>query len=173
MNDFDYFLCDDLIKEWADHIGVSENRIAFFHSKFNTSYASASAFQDIVGQAQKNLGNLTPQDFQLESKRNIWNANYNSKEGVNTAISRVRKGASVTDIIEQIKQTTKNPYLSKEVYLVLNFISKSDLESFLDDLVNGVAFNERNEVIQILWFISSLINSCQELNTEVTIYCRP
>jgi hypothetical protein len=173
LKDFDYFLCDDLIKEWADHIGVSENRIVFFHSKYNTSYASASAFQDIVGQAQKNLGNLTPQDFQLESKRNIWNANYNSKEGVNTAISRVRKGASADDIIEQIKQTTKNPYLRKEVYLVLNFISKSELESFLDDLVNGIAFTERNEVIQILWFISSLISSCQELNTEVTIYCRP
>ena len=173
LNDFDYFLCDDLIKEWADHIGVSENRIVFFHSKYNTSSASASAFQDIVGQAQKNLGNLTPQDFQLESKRNIWNANYNSKEGVNTAISRVRKGASANDIIEQIKQTTKNPYLRKEVYLVLNFISKSALESFLNDLVNGIAFTERNEVIQILWFISSLISSCQELNTEVTIYCRP
>lgn len=173
MNDFDYFLCDDLIKEWADHIGVSENRIVFFHSKFNTSYASASAFQDIVGQAQKNLGNLIPQDFQLESKRNLWNATYNSKDGINTAISRVRKGASANDIIEQIKQTTKNPYLRKEVYLVLNFISKSDLESFLDDLLNGVAFTERNEAIQILWFISSLISSCQELNTEVTIYCRP
>lgn len=173
LNDFDYFLCDDLIKEWADHIGVSENRIVFFHSKYNTSYASASAFQDIVGQAQKNLGNFTPQDFQLESKRNIWNANYNSKEGVNTAISRVRKGSSADDIIKQIKQTTKNPYLRKEVYLVLNFISKSDLETFFDDLVNGVAFTERNEVIQILWFISSLISSCQELNTEVTIYCKP
>jgi hypothetical protein len=173
LNEFDYFLCDDLIKEWADHIGVSENRIVFFHSKYKTSYASASAFQDIVGQAQKNLGNLTPQDFQLESKRVIWSSNYNSKEGVNTAISRIRKGTNANDIIEQIKRTTKNPYLRKEVFLVLNFISKSDLVTFFDHLINGVAFTERNEVIQILWFISSLISSCQELNTEVTIYCKP
>lgn len=173
QNDFDYFICDDLSKEWADHIGLSDGRISFFHSKFKTSNASASAFQDIVGQAQKNLGNLTPQDFQLESKMNIWNSNYNSAEGVNTSIHRVRKGLNSNEIIEQFKETTKNPYLRKEVFLVINFISKSNLETYLDDLVNGVYFAERNESIQILWFISSLISSCQELNTEVTIYCKP
>ena len=171
-NDFDYFVCDDLSKEWADHIGLSENKISFFHSKHKTSNASASAFQDIVGQAQKNLGNLTPQDFQLESKRNIWNSTYNSSEGVNTLIARSRKGHNSNQIIDQFKETIKNPYLRKEVILAIDFISKSNLETYLDNLVNGVYFAERNETIQILWFISSLISSCQELNTEVTIYCK-
>src|SRR5690606_21633998 len=27
QNDFDFFICDDLSKEWADHIGISENKI--------------------------------------------------------------------------------------------------------------------------------------------------
>ncbi|MCA5006372.1 hypothetical protein [Sphingobacterium bovistauri] len=173
QNDFDYFICDDLSKEWADHIGISENKISFFHSKHKSSNASASAFQDIVGQAQKNLGNLTPQDFQLESKRNIWNSNYNSSDGVNTQITRSRKGQNANQIINQFKETINNPYLRKHVVLVIDFISKSDLETYLENLTNGVYFAERNETIQILWFVSSLISSCQELNTEVTIYCKP
>lgn len=173
QNDFDYFICDDLSKEWADHIGISENKISFFHSKHKISNASASAFQDIVGQAQKNLGNLTPQDFQLESKRNIWNSTYNSSDGINTLIVRSRKGQNSNQIIDQFKETIKNPYLRKEVILIIDFISKANLETYLDDLINGVYFAERNETIQILWFISSLISSCQELNTEVTIYCKP
>ncbi|WP_159470336.1 hypothetical protein [Dyadobacter sp. 3J3] len=173
QNDFDFFICDDLSKEWADHIGISENKISFFHSKHKIANASASAFQDIVGQAQKNLGNLTPQDFQLESKRNIWNSTYNSSDGVNTLIARSRRGQNSNQIIDQFKETIKNPYLRKEVILVIDFISKSNLEIYLENLVNGVHFNERNETIQILWFISSLISSCLELNTEVTIYCKP
>lgn len=173
QNSFDYFICDDLSKEWADHIGISDDKITFFHSKFKTANASASAFQDIVGQAQKNLGNITPQDFQLETKRNIWDADYNSADGINTAIPRTRKGLDSNAVIEQFKETIKNPYLKKEVYLVINFISKTALETYLEDLVNGVYFAERNEAIQILWFVSSLISSCQELNTEVTIFCKP
>lgn len=173
QNDFNYFVCDDLSKEWADHIGISNDKISFIHSKHKISNTSASAFQDIVGQAQKNLGNLTPQDFQLESKRSIWNSTYNSSDGVNTSIKRVRKGMDSSQIINEFKSTIKNPYLRKEVVLVINFISKSSLETYFEDLVDGVYFAERNEVIQILWFISSLISSCQELNTEVTIYCKP
>lgn len=173
INDYDFFICDDLGKEWADHIGVSDNKISFFHSKYNTTSASASAFQDIVGQAQKNLGNLTPQDFQLNSKSNLWNNNYNSTDGVNTNIQRLRKGSNTTDLVNQMKLTSNNPYLRKEIFLIINFISKSSLETFLQNLIDGIAFTERNETIQILWFISSLISSCQELNTEVTIYCKP
>ena len=168
MPHYDFFVCDDLGREWADHIGVTDEKITFIHSKYNTTIASASAFQDIVGQAQKNLGNITPQDFQLDSKNNLWSNNFST-----TNISRLRKGTNIQDLILKIKSTAKNPYLRKEVFLVINFISKSDLEDFLNKLVDGEYFPERNEAIQILWFISSLISSCQELNTEVTIYCKP
>ncbi|MDQ1857619.1 hypothetical protein [Chryseobacterium sp. WLY505] len=168
FDNYNYAICDDLGREWADHICVSDDKIAFIHSKFNTSLASASAFQDIVGQAQKNLGNITPQDFQLDTKKNLWINNYSS-----TNISRLRKGNSVDEFIQAIKNTSTNPYLKKEVILVINFISKNSLEIFLNNLISENRFTERSEAIQILWLISSLISSCQELNTEVTIYCRP
>jgi hypothetical protein len=168
----DYLICDDLSKEWADHIGITDDKIIFFHSKFKESIFSASAFQDIVGQAQKNLGNMSPQDFQLSDKLNFWNTKYEN-DNVITQIDRLRKGSSVTEAITQFKQTIKNPYLKREVFLVINFISKSSLELKLNQLKDGEAFRERNEIIQILWFISSLVSSCQEIGVDVYICCKP
>ncbi|RZJ36564.1 MAG: hypothetical protein EOO51_00145 [Flavobacterium sp.] len=168
----DFFLCDDLSKEWADHIGLTSDKIMFFHSKYKDALYSASAFQDIVGQAQKNLGNLTPQDFQLELKREFWGRDYNAPN-VQTNIPRLRKGSSVDDFITQFKQTSLNPNHQREVYLALNFISKAGLQEKLYQLRDGEPFAERNEIIQILWFISSLINSCHEVGAEVYIYCNP
>lgn len=172
-HEHDFLICDDLVKEWADHIGIKDNRVVFYHSKYKNSQSSASAFQDIVGQAQKNLGNLSPQIFQLDAKREIWNSTYNSSTGIATQINRLRKGTTVDDAIEQFTYAVRDPYFKKEVFLVINFISKACLSLWLQNLKDGVNFNEKNEVIQILWFISSLITTCQETNTEVTICCNP
>jgi len=169
----DYFICDDLGKEWADHIGVTSNKITFYHSKHKDSKSSASAFQDIVAQALKNLGNLSPQDFQLESKRAFWSSQYNSGTGIQTNINRLRVGGSVNNAIDGIKNAIKNPYFDKEVYLVVDFISKSELKLYLHKLKNSVNFAQKNEALQILWLISSLISGCKELNTNVTICCKP
>lgn len=172
LNDSDFFICDDLGREWADHIGLYKNHISFFHSKFNDSNFSASDFQDIVGQAQKNLGNLSPSDYQFASKSTLWDSNYNINS-ISTQIGRVRKGSSADDSIEYFKKLKTFPNLSKKVYLIINFISKFELEDRLNKLKKGESFRERNEVIQILWFVSSLISSCVEVNAEVYIICKP
>lgn len=173
MQESEYLVCDDLGKEWADHISISENKIQFIHSKYKDVNYSASAFQDIVGQALKNLGNLMPQDFQLASKQVFWNSNYNN-DGFQTQIRRLRKGNSILDFIDRFKSTILEPNHQREVYLALNFISKSGLEIKLQQLRDAEAFPERNEVIQILWFISSFINGCKEAGVDgVYIYCKP
>ncbi|OJX49435.1 MAG: hypothetical protein BGO88_14410 [Flavobacterium sp. 38-13] len=173
LNDFDYFICDDLGREWADHIGINEDKIVLFHSKFDTTQFSASAFQDIVGQAQKNLGNVSPQDYQLDGKRDFWNSQYISTTGVATSINRLRKGDNINNAINLYKSATNNPNFHGEVHLVINFISKSNLETNLKLLKANTPFGQRNETIQILWFISSLIASTQEVNTNVFIHTKP
>lgn len=172
INDFEYMICDDLGREWADHICVNEDKIAFFHSKFNTTQFSASAFQDIVGQAQKNLGNISPQDYQIDGKRDLWNSQYNNS-GVATSIDRLRKGNNIDDAITLYKSAKNSANFHGEVHLVINFISKRTLENNLNNLKAGVAFGQRSETIQILWFISSLVGSTQEVNTSVFIHCKP
>ncbi|MFT3920036.1 hypothetical protein [Cloacibacterium sp.] len=170
--DYDYFICDDLSKEWADHIGLNEESIAFYHSKYKNSNFSASDFQDIVGQALKNLGNLSPSDDQWEIKENLWNNKYKNGS-VETQINRIRTEQNSNDVISYFKKIKGYPNIKKQVHIVINFISKSALEDRLHKLKNGESFRERNEVIQILWFISSLISSCFEANTEVYIHCKP
>jgi hypothetical protein len=172
LADSEYFICDDLGKEWADHISLSENNISFFHSKYKDSNFSASDFQDIVGQAQKNLGNLSPSDNQWQMKRDFWGKDYKLNK-ITTKIKRIRKGTSAADAIEYFKNLKTQPNLTKKVYLVINFISKSELADRLDKLKNNEKFNERNEVIQILWFVSSLISSCNEVSAETYIICKP
>ncbi len=172
MADAEYFICDDLLKEWADHIAIFESKIIFYHSKHNTTQFSASAFQDIVGQAQKNLGNISPQAYQLQEKRYTWNSTYNN-DGINTNINRLRKGNNIDDAISLYQSSINNPHFKGEVHLVIDFISRNTLEQNLNNLKHGVAFARRSEAIQILWFISSLISSCQEVNKDVYIHCKP
>lgn len=175
LNHADYFICDDLEKEWADHIGITNNKIAFYLAKYDTSQYSASSFQDIIGQAQKNLGNMSPVDYQINSKLEFWKKNYKSNlrnNNIQTNITRLRKGISVEHAVRQFKLTKLEPNVKREMYLVINFISKSGLQAKLEQLKNAEAFVERNEIIQILWFISSLISSCREVGVDVYICCR-
>lgn len=171
--DFDFFLCDDLGREWADHIGLTSDKVSFFHSKFKDTGYSASSFQDVVGQALKNISNLSPRDYQLDFKTQFWNNTYNASDGTNTQITRLRKGTTVDDFVQRFKETTKNPNLNREIHLVVNFISKDGLRQKLEDLKDGVAFAERNEVIQILWFLSSFLSICGEQGIKGYICCKP
>ncbi|MDY0088730.1 MAG: hypothetical protein RBR78_00020 [Flavobacteriaceae bacterium] len=169
---FDYFICDDLGKEWADHIGVNTDTITFYHSKYKDTNYSASAFQDIVGQGLKNLSNLSPAGYQIDSKIGFWESNYRNN-GIQTDIIRLRRGNSVSDASIQFKNTIKNPNFTREIYLVVNFISKAGLQQKLEDLRDGIAFAERNEVIQILWFLSSFLSVCSEQGVRGYICCKP
>ncbi|RXG11554.1 hypothetical protein DSM03_11248 [Leeuwenhoekiella aestuarii] len=140
--------------------------------EYNHSKFSASAFQDIIGQAQKNLGNLSPSDNQWPLKNNLWTNNYNINN-IQTDISRLRKGDTVPNAIDYFKILKTYPNLKKKVFLVINFISKAELEDRLQKLRDAEEFAERNEVIQILWFVSSLVSSCYEVGAEIYILCKP
>ncbi len=171
LSESEYFICDDLGKEWADHIGLNDESISFYHSKYKDSKFSASAFQEIIGQAQKNLGNLSPSDNQWPIKENLWAKKFKINK-VQTEITRLRKGNNVADAIEYFKKLKVYPNLKKRVVLVINFISKVELEDRLSKLRNADDFAERNEVIQILWFVSSLVSSCYEVGAEIYICCK-
>ncbi len=168
-DNFKFFICDDMGKEWADHIGVTDDLVALYHSKSKKSLFSASAFHDVIGQTQKNYGVLTPTDGQLSNKKITWGKYYKS----NTRIKMLRKGSSVDDAIELWKENINSPNFKRQVNIVVDFISKSELEDRLQKLQENIDFKEKNEVIQILWLISSLINSSQELGIESKVICKP
>jgi len=169
----DYSFLDDLGDEWADFIKLKNNSISLIHAKHGDSQMSASSFHDVVGQALKNIGNLNPSNVQLENvKTTKWGNTYNI-ENLNTNINRLRHGDNIANAINTYKKLLVTPNLKKEIILVIDFISRAQLKDRLQKLQAGTAFQEKNQVIQILWIISSLVNSCSENGIDILIYCKP
>jgi hypothetical protein len=164
-NDCDYLFCDDLGDEWADHIGFKKNSfIRFYHSKASSKTFSASAFHDLVSQALKNIGHF---DFNKElTVKQAKMATYYA----GTQINRMRKGGDAISCFSDLRQTYNSPNVQKEIYLVINFLSKADLALELERLLVGEA---KNQTIQILWLLSSLICTCQEKGIKLKIITKP
>lgn len=171
-HDADFSFLDDLGNEWADFIKIRANTLTFIHAKFGDSQFSASSFHDVVGQALKNIGNMTPSNEQLDAKAVQWANTFNINKS-NTAITRLRSGVNLVGGITAYKKLLLNPNLKREIVLVVNFISRGQLRDRLNKLKAGTPFAEKNQVIQILWLLSSLINSCQENGIGVHIICKP
>ncbi|MDB5123028.1 MAG: hypothetical protein JWP94_1157 [Mucilaginibacter sp.] len=170
--DSDFLVLDDLGEEWADHIRIKGSEIGFILSKADTSTFSATAFTEIIGQAQKNMGSLNAMDSQINRKKDGWKKAY-SKDNVVTKIPRLRKGASIDDFADRFIKLKTEPNSRKAIYLNINFISKTLLTNHLSKLKNNIDFPERKQAIQILWQISSLIASGREHDAGIYILCKP
>ncbi len=172
MQSADYGILDDLGDEWADYILLGQEGIQFVHAKHGVSAASASAFHDVVSQALKNIGNFTASKDRLEKKRDgIWSRKFILKN-TNTNIRRFRKGDNIKEAVSYFVDLTMSPMLKREVVLVVNFISKRDLTTWVGLMKKGDSFAQKKQVIQILWLISSLINTCMENGIGIKIYCK-
>lgn len=172
MDKDSFFICDDMNEEWADHIKIlpKEHSVTFYLSKFSDHKLSATAFQDIIGQAQKNIGNFILSEKVLKSKEDYWKGNYES-----SGFSRMRnpQKKSSKNAVKAWSEMQYRPDYKKEMVLIINFIERNLLEKKLQLLKNKKDFSERNEVYQILWFISSLLGSCNEQNVSLKIICKP
>lgn len=168
MPEYRYFICDDCGIEWADHIGISENRITFFIEKHKTSLDSASDFQDVVGQALKNIANLMPSKNQLDEKRELWNMNYLTS---NIPRFRSREG-NVNDAINEWLKNNQRPNCQREICLVVDFIEKERFKNQLESLMNEQEIDHEAELRMRLWLLSSFVNTCLEYGVTPLIYCR-
>lgn len=166
-------ICDDLNNEWADFISIEDGSIIFYHAKHDTSVMSASALQVIIGQAQKNFGNMEATRLMLESKRNTWDSTYNN-DNAQTQIHRIRtRTLSIDQVIDLYEKAISLPHTVKKVYIVIDFLSKALLEENLGKLRRNEAFPSRPQALQILWFVSSLIAGGKEISIEIHIICKP
>ncbi|RNA68810.1 hypothetical protein [Alteribacter keqinensis] len=165
-NNSNFIFCDDLGDEWADYISLDDNKICFYHAKYHEPSLSASAFHEVVSQAQKNLGNIYVTEDSLNRKRDSWGNPYGKTE-----IKRLIKGTNIEEGIEAYKSTLKAPNSFKEIVLVINFISKKQLQEELVKLKDGQS--TKYQVVQIFWLISSLVSLCKEAGLNVYITCLP
>lgn len=164
-------ICDDMGNEWADHINIDNNKIAFIHSKFTKkdSYG-ASAMHEVVSQALKNIGRVHASIEDYEDNFNSkWNDTYQE-----TNIPRTTKdGNSVTsfdDIREKLEHNYSNPNSRRQIYLATPFFSKTQMGNNLKNLVDNPSPNPH--YIQLVWLLSSFISSCQDYGIEPYILCK-
>ena len=170
--DFEILVCDDLGTEWGDYIGINGDSVTIFAAKHKGKCFSASALQEVVGQAQKNLGSFVPLNDLLEKKKDTWSRCYNG-EHVETTIKRVRtEGKTSTDAVSLWRQAVSSPNYRKDLYLVIDFLSKKELTDNLHNLRDEKPFVNKKEAVPLLWILSSLITSCKELNIRIHITCQ-
>ena len=161
----DHLILEDLGYEISDYIGIKKLlSVQLFHGKAADKTLSASAFQEVVGQALKNLNFFTQLDV-IPAKAKTWNKLYSS-----TKINRIRT-ADKKNVEKDVMATLQATNVDKEVFLVVNFLSFAALRTELNKL--KAEKPTKKATLPLLWLLSSLRTSCLERNVKVHIYCRP
>lgn len=169
--DFDYLVCDDLNDESADFIGIKEKEklIVLIHAKGGDSKVSASAFQEVCGQAVKNLDMLSPfNDKPLSKKITKWDGSWRHKK-IGTVPKRILKGSkNATDFISLYQKMISNPETKKQVIIVTGkTLSKKELEK---ELAKNIS-NLKPEVLQLVYLLRSTWASVSSIGADLKIFC--
>lgn len=118
-----HIVCDDMGFECADHIALSDNRISFVHSKAKGKTSlSASAFQEVIGQALKNIGNIRYMD--VTDKVGHWK----DSKFHDSNIDVCREG-DLDTFEDTYKKILNAPNGIKEVCIAVDFVSKAELRN--------------------------------------------
>ncbi len=169
-----FLVYDDLNDEWADAIGVcttaANPSISFYAAKHKAVGLGAKSFQDVIGQAVKNLSHRFPTPADLAAKQQKWGSTYNHAVA-HTQIPRLQKGASVAATCAAITSVLASPISRFRMCLVISFISKAQLAQALTNLKNTGAGSP--ELIQLLWFVTGFITQCRQADVAPYIYCQP
>lgn len=172
-NRYTNIICDDLGNERADYIAFDENRLGFFHAKYKKveserGMKSASALHDVVSQALKNLVFLDNiENINLEKTyEDKWSKNIINNQ-IQTQIERIRKSDTPEKIVDRLIETNRQINVQKYMVLVVNFISKSEIDNYLQNKSTDT------QIQQMIWLLSSFISTCQEMNIIPQIICKP
>jgi superfamily II DNA or RNA helicase len=167
----DWIFCDDLNKEVADFIcaNFETRKIAFIHAKHGDGHiVSASAMQEVVAQALKNLG-VTSRGGTMPAHLNRW-----TRESMwdGTKIPRWQKGAKSlpekNELWKMIRdEILDHPHGIKEVWLVAG--DTLNRSAFVEQLHDE---KKRDAVTgQLVHLLSSLHASCTQLAITLKIFC--
>jgi len=173
----DILVCDDMQNEVADFIAASEEGgwVSFIHVKGKMGVRSASDWQDICGQAVKNLEALSPTSIYEPPNLNGW-----SKEwAVSDSASSTNEGYSVDQRIRlpeekndpkavwsRLRSLIRKPSVNREVWLVVG--GKFSASQFRDNIQSE---NPRPEVINLVYLLQSTWSSVQQIGANMRIFC--
>jgi Type III restriction enzyme, res subunit len=168
-------VCDDLNDECADFILVQRatsshrKRVVFIHAKASPegSDCSAAALQDVCGQAQKNLREVSLFADPGPSKKAKWSRPWNGRPHTVGLVRRRIRRRLPSDPEEDIRRAVKDPTADREVWLMLgNLLSKNTMERLLrqGDSPPGYA-------IQAAYLLFSTITNVAAAGARLTAFC--
>lgn len=171
-------VCDDMGDEWADFIEVDPGShgnapsISLYHAKFGSKTTSASAFQEVIGQATKNLGKLSVTEEDLRNKTSVWAGNWKAPVGSGMPdVPRVRAGGNAAQAVAMYQAASAAPNVRKRVCLVTSFGSAAVLTKLLQNAAAGRKV--KPHAAQLAWLLIGFISSCRVVGAEPVIVCAP
>lgn len=168
-------VCDDLGNESADFILVQHptrshgRRVIFIHAKASTegSVCSGSALQDVCGQAQKNLREVSLFADPGPSKTAKWRQPWQGRPYTEGLVrQRIRKYNPSSDPEEQVRRTVKDPNADREVWLMLgNLLSGTTLARALRQA------SPPGYAIQAAYLLFSTITNVAAAGARLRVFC--
>ncbi|MCX3263708.1 DEAD/DEAH box helicase [Pedobacter agri] len=170
--DFEHLLCDDLQGEIGDFIALDtqKKRVVFIHAKAGDSGLSATAFQEVCGQATKNLDYLTPY-FDKKPTANIakW-TNPWAYSKVGTVSSRIIKGGLTPKAFyATYEKLVSDPSTSREVWIIVG--NMFDYRSFSKEINKRKISEVKPQVIQLVYLLRSTWNNVASVGAQLKIFC--
>jgi superfamily II DNA or RNA helicase len=168
-------VCDDMRYESADFIAVSEEheRIAFAHIKAGMGKSSASNWQEVCGQASKNLEYMSPYSSSPPPTLDDWEKPWPDQKTKNNngyyVDNRVRlptEYESAKNLWRRIARLLKKPNFSREVWLIVG--GKFSLAMFRENLKKD---SPPPQAVNLVYLLQSTWSSVQQVGANMRIFC--
>ena len=169
----DIVVCDDMCTEIADFIlaDSSKRKVIFIHAKASQVFRpySASALQEVCGQAIKNIGYLAMFNESLPSNLKRWGGKWSAKGTQGSVKKRIRKGVNSGERIwEKVRSIIRDPLADREIWLFLgNILSKRALLRELGKIPPTA------EAIQAVYLLQSTLTNVASIGVKLRIFCSP
>jgi len=168
----DILVCDDMGTEAADFILADTNsrRVVFIHAKAASTRhpVSASALQEVIGQATKNINFLGMFSEQVPKNLGRWDQEWSNKDALCTT-PRLRRGFGPgKKTWEKIRSIIRHPLADREVWLFLGqMLSKKRFEDELGlDPVGAEAF-------QAACLLFATLTNVASVGAKLRVFCYP
>jgi len=172
----DYLVCDDMGTEIADFIAIesSNKKIIYIHCKYNKSDTSASTFEELCGQAMKNVRYIieswNENNIYLQDRKSKWDIKWpyfgkDTDKSNKGKINRCIKGGSASEIFGMYKSISKDPECIYEVWLVHSGLSHSKLEAQLCKEA------QEEHVPQLIWLLQATQDYISDAGANLKIFC--
>jgi hypothetical protein len=169
----DVLVCDDLVDEWADFIGICcstrPKTVSFYHAKHGSLSLGAGPFHIAVSQAIKNLGRMALDADTMVAKFARWSNNYQN-DNVATQIPRRSKGDA--PVLEQaVADVRSSPDTIRRVFIVTSSLSRQQLENTFAAIRAGTS--PRPHFVQLYWLLMAFFSACLEVGAYPYVICQP